>query len=146
MTIRRELALFLREAQISWWRDAVEKNSRAKMTQRGFARWLGIPEQTLSDLILADREPSELQIHRIGKKLPEVYEAIGKPELAKRAGMEDRKQRRLERITRIGHKLDDRDLAKLEQIANSLLPDEGENGEENNNHAQVTFITDANHA
>ena len=132
--LRHKLAEFVAAAQINFWTEETEKAARAgkryKATQLHFARWLGMHASSLSEVLTASREPSERTVHIIAKKLPEVYDAIGKPEWRARAGMLERKQRRLERLARMAAKLPDPDLAKLEALARSLHPPEDGEGDE----------------
>ena len=126
MTLKQEVSKFLKHKQLEWHQEQIERNPRAKMTQRAFSRWLGIPEQTLSDLMLADREPSPLQLYRISKRYPEIYEVIGRPDLADYGVIAERKQKRLARIMQMVPRISEPDMAVLEHTARSMVqsPDE----------------------
>lgn len=131
--LRHKLAEFVADAQVKFWAEETEKAAkvgrRYKPTQLHFARWLGMYASSLSEVLTASREPSERTVHIIAKKLPEVYDFIGKPEWRARAGILERKQRRLERLARMAAKLNEPDLAKLEALARSLHPPEDGEGD-----------------
>lgn len=122
--LKQDVSKFLKHKQLEWHQEQVEQNPRAKMTQRAFSKWLG--EQTLSDLLLADRDPSPLQLYRISKRYPEIYEAIGRPDLADYGVIAERKQKRMSRIMQMVPRISDPDMAKLEHIARGMAisPDE----------------------
>jgi hypothetical protein len=130
--IRKKLAEYINAEMLKFWEGqqerAVQAGKRYKATQFHFARWLGIPAPSLSEILNGTREPSERTVHVLGRRLPGVYDAIGKPELRARAGMIERKQKRLARLASMAAKLDERDLIKLEQLARTLHPpdDDGE--------------------
>ena len=141
--MRKELQKFLKQKQLDWHQENIESRPNVRMTQRAFARWLGIPEQTLSDLLLADREPSPLQLHRISKRYPEVYEVIGRPDLADYGWVAERKQKRLNRIAQMWGRLSDQDAAKIENMARTLALSSDDDQDTEGGQRPFEFATDA---
>jgi Tat protein secretion system quality control protein TatD with DNase activity len=92
-SLNDKLSLFLKTKRIEWHQE----NPDIRMTARAFSVWLGIPEQTFSDLVLASRTPTITQVQKIAKHYPEVYDAIGKPSwrVEKRTDQDERVYKQL---------------------------------------------------
>ena len=53
---------------------------RGQDSQSWFARWLGVPDTSLSQWLNGVREPTDRNCHKIASKLgPEIYDILGLP-------------------------------------------------------------------